>query len=150
MPTGQKITFSTNLKRDMKTEFNPRACVTCPKCSTYPKYQDNTVYCPNCGFKVELKPHQCRPEHYWNEAVRKYELETYKERTTFVPRPPKKKNKEEEEFTPENEKKKRWPEAYHFSEDYFDGDGYYMPACSEESSRIRLGLSDATSRYSPY
>lgn len=133
----------------MKTDFNPKACVTCPKCSTYPKYQDHMVFCPNCGFKVELKPHQCRPEHVWDKAVRAYELNVNKPRTTYVSRPEKSKDKKkEEEFTPENEKKKRYPEAYNFPEDYFDGDGYYWPACSERASCERLGFEDATRRHS--
>lgn len=130
----------------MKTDFNPKACITCPKCCTYPQYQDHVVFCPNCGFKVELKPHHCRPEHVWDKAVREYELNANKPRTTYVSPPPKSKDKkkeEEEEFTPETEKKKRYPEAYNPPDDYFDGDGYYRPACSEYSSRLRLGFEDA-------
>lgn len=125
----------------MKTEFNPKACITCPKCSSYPLRHDNVVYCPNCGFKVELKPHH-DPVRRWAEVVRRYELNASKPRTTFISPPPK--TKEKEPFTPETEKKKRYPEACHFGEDYFDGDGYYTPACSERSSRERLGLLDAS------
>lgn len=144
MPTMQKTTSSTNSKREMKTKFNPKACITCPKCCTYPQYQDHVVFCPNCGFKVELKPHH-EPVQHWDEAVRKYELEVSKGRTTYQAPPKKSKDKKkEEEFTPETEKKKRYPEAYNFPEDYFDGDGLYWPACSERSSRERLGFEDAS------
>ena len=105
------------------------------------------MYCPNCGFKVELKPHQFRPESVWDKAVRAYELQVSKGRTTYVSPPPKK--KEKEEFTPETEKKKRYPEPA-YDCDYLDFDGEYIPICSERSSRERLGFMDATHAHSIY
>lgn len=132
----------------MKTN-DLKGAITCPKCCTAPVCKDNMVYCPNCGFKVECKPHQCCHKSIWNKAVREYEHQVLKERTTYKLKVKKEKKKktDENEFTPESEKRKRYPEACHYSDDYFDGDGYYYPACSEEASRIRLGFENAAASH---
>lgn len=119
-----------------KEPFNPKKCVTCPHCSTYPVYKDHVVYCPNCGFKVELKPYH-EPVQHWDKAVLIEERKMLAKKTVLSKKSYSKSLKDNA---------RSWNVNYADMRDddgIIDPDGFYYDPCSERQSRIRLGFYDA-------
>lgn len=121
----------------MKKEFNPKKCITCHKCSSYPVYKDHAVFCPNCGFRVELKLHQADPTQHWNNAV------TNAERILLA----KKTVRSGKSYKATLKANAHWMQPLDTCMDddgIFDPDGFYYEQCSERSCAERLGFIDAT------
>lgn len=128
-------------------KHNLKGAITCPKCCTAPIYDAETdsVKCPYCGFSVRLKHGKNRGSavKQWDAGVARYEAFEAQKHTLY-------KNKPREKAVPGRNYqpcKHSQVAADRDDDGFFDPDGHYYPACSEEASRIRLGFENAAAQH---